>query len=869
MKAVCLKTAGLLNPVGIDIRKPEFSWHCSGGIRQTAFRVVASDTDGCVIFDSGRVESGQMHCRYSGDPLTSREKVLWKVCLWDEKGLTEWSDEASFEMSLLEKEDWAAKWICGQGTDTEEHLPADCYRKRFGIEKSVRQARLYATALGVYTAAVNGTLVSDVLAPGTTNYKKRVHYQTYDVTDTLRQGENDLFFCVADGWFKGTNGAERESCVYGTQLKLLAQLEIVYTDGTQDVIATDSSFGWSNDGPVRSADLYDGIFYDARLEPSCSQNAVCDETEDRNLCASNSPAIREHECLKPQLTISPSGKHILDFGQNMAGYVRFRTCAPAGTKICLRLFEATDGGEYSDTTLSFPNGGVRTVAQMITCVCPGGEFVFQPAFFYSGFRYALVEGPEEVDPADFEAAAVYSDLDYTGEFTCSNEMVNQFVSNTRWSMKSNFIDIPTDCPQREKAGWTGDAQLFCRTAGYFADTSAFFRKWLKDMEDCQREDGCIVNVCPVQTHPGNRTEALNGSCGWGDAAVIIPYTIWKETGDLSVVRDSLNMMLRWKDYMKKICSDKSFFEPMPEGHPLAAMQPLLMQFKLKESPYNVYIPESGAHWGEWCVPQSQEPSDENPMISLIKPKQEVTCAYTHYSMRMLKEMLGALGMHKEADECREYEEGSRMAYHVHWVEDGHINTGHMAELVRPIALGLLTKEEAKDTAAKLNEMVVSRNYKVGTGFLSTPFLLQILARYDYTESAYNMLENTEAPGWLAMVKQGATTVWEEYECYDENGSPKPHSMNHYSAGAMCSFLFDTVCGIQVAGENKVEIAPLPGGSLTYASAERMTAYGLVKSAWRREGDRIKYSFEIPANVSADIKLPDERRFTLDAGNYEF
>ena len=879
MKAIRLKTADLSEPLGIDVRNPRFSWNCEaeqsgdspledeGGIRQTAYRLIAKEKSGRLLYDSGRVESSHMYCRYEGEELESRMEVIWNVCLWDETGKETWSEKACFEMGLLHPEDWKASWICGKDTDRREHLPADYYRKRVRIDEEVKKARLYATALGVYTASINGQRVSSVLAPGTTEYGKRLYYQTYDVTEQVKlEPTCELVFAVADGWYKGKLGADQTEYLFGTRTELLAQLEIEYVSGDRVIIGTDSSFSWSNDGPVRFADLKDGEIVDARMQSSFAETALEDRDEKRLPSASNAPLIAEHEQFTPVLSISPSGQKILDFGQNMAGYVKFRTAAPAGTQIRIRMFEVTDHGEYSDTSLSFPDGNVETVRQEICYTASGKEETYVPSFFYSGFRYALVEGLSDVDPSDFTAAAIYSDLEYKGFFTSSHPMIDQFVKNTRWSMKSNFVDIPTDCPQREKSGWTGDAQVFCRAAEYFADTKAFFRKWLRDVRDGQRENGLVLNVNPHVLPEDSPMDFLNGSCGWADAAVIIPYTLWKMTGDVDVIRESYDLMHGWEKYVTDLCANKSMYS-LTEEHPLYPMKPIYDAFALPASEWNRYIPEYGMHWGEWSVPQSQEPETLDPATALIRPKQEVTCAYTHYSMRMLGEMLTAIGRQEEADQCLAFARGSKEAYHVHWIKNGTVHTDHMAELVRPIALDLADPEEKKNIAALLNEMAVKRNYKVGTGFLSTPFLLQTLAENGYAETAYRMLENEEAPGWLAMAAQGATTIWEEYSCYDENGSPLPRSFNHYSLGAATSFLFDTVCGIRIRGENEFLIAPIPGGSLTRAEARTMTAFGEVSSAWERRDQEITYKITLPANTQAQLILPDGREKILTAGSH--
>ncbi|MBP3876511.1 MAG: family 78 glycoside hydrolase catalytic domain [Lachnospiraceae bacterium] len=865
MKAIRLKVSDLIHPLGIDDRNPRFSWNCEGGITQTAYRFLAESEDGQILFDTGRVESSSMYCIYDGKALKSRMRVRFMVCLWDETGESVWSEPSFFEMGLLEPSDWQASWIHGRDTDSREHLPADCYRKEVRISEKVKRARLYVTALGVYTASVNGVRVSSVLAPGSTEYGKRLYYQTYDITDLLVPGETcRLDFSVADGWYKGKLGADQIDCLFGTQTKLLAQAEIEYVSGLCETIGTDSSFSWSNDGPVRFADLKDGEIVDARMTPSLSEQAVEDPHEKRIPTASNAPVVREHEIFAAKLLISPSGQKILDFGQNMAGYVKFRTAAPAGTQIRIRMFEALDHGEYSNTSLSFPDGNVEPVRQEILYTASGREDEYAPSFFYSGFRYALIEGLEAVDPEQFTAAAVYSDLSFGGSFTCSNPLVNQFVQNTIWSMKSNFVDVPTDCPQREKSGWTGDAQVFCRTAEYFADTKAFFRKWLRDVRDCQRDNGMVLNVNPHVLPEDSPMDAVNGSCGWADAAVILPYTLWKMTGDERFIRENYELMHGFKQYTTELCKNKSLFH-LTEDNPFYVMKPLYDAFALPESEWNRYIPEFGIHWGEWSVPQSEEPEEMDPASALMRPKQEVTCAYTHYSMQMLSEMLTAIGKEEEAAECREYADGSSRAYHEHWIKEGTVQTDHMAELVRPIALGLASEAEKKNISALLNKMVIRRDYKVGTGFLSTPFLLQTLADNGYTESAYRMLEQEESPGWLAMAANGATTIWEGYDCYDEEGHPLPRSFNHYSLGAACSFLFDTVCGIRIKGENAFIIRPHPGGTLQHAEARTVTAYGEVISSWTREGDRIRCTISVPANTSAEVILPDGSQKTIRSG----
>ena len=453
--------------------------------------------------------------------------------------------------------------------------------------------------------------------------------------------------------------------------------------------------------------------------------------------------------------------------------------------------------------------------------------------------------------------AVYSDLEFTGSFKCSNGKINKFHENTLWSLKSNFVDIPTDCPQREKSGWDGDAQVFLPTATYMCDTAAFFRKWLRDLRDCQRRDGRVANVSP-SAHPYQDREPLSGAVGWADAAVIIPYTLWKIYGDDSFITENLDLMLGWMAYVIKAAGNKtmkrlSVFPPASK---------MFGPYYVPKSPLEKYVIESGQHWGEWLEP------DADSFSEMRQPKPELTSAYTHYSMHLLSEMLDYAGMGEEAGACREFSEGARAAYNEFFVKDGHIAAPRQAPMVRALALGLLDEETAKSVAADLNADAERRVYTVGTGFLSTPYVLGVLTKHGYLETAYKMLESTKAPGWLAMVEGGATTVWENYVMFDEAGHPRRSSMNHYSPGAVCSFLYDTVCGIRIAGERRFVISPRPGGTLTHAEAKWLSPYGLIESSWEKRERGTKYRIRVPANCTAEISVGG-RTETVKSGEYEY
>jgi len=860
MRAINMKTQYLVNPVGIDIVKPRLTWNAAGGIYQTAYEI-RTWKNGEQDWESGKTASASMYALYYGIAC-SRDVIVWQIRLYDEHGKPgEWSEKQSFEIGLLDRAEWTARWICGSDTDKEERLPADYYRKEFTIFGKIKKARLYATACGVYEAYLNGRRIGkDVLAPGTTEYGKRLYYQVYDVTELLDQ-KNTLDFVVGDGWFKGKLGCDSEEYFFGRQTKLLAQLEMVFQDGSRQIIGTDDTFWWTNDGPVRYNDLKDGICMDQRKELHFEKKAVLtDHTVWPS--ASDAPAIREHESFTPVVWQTASGKTVLDFGQNMAGYVIFHRKWEAGQRIILRMGETLDNGEFTQENFAtLPQRG-KSIDQKIDIICNGRDIPEYPRFFYAGFRYALVEGAEKVCAKDFTATAIYSDIAYHGEFHCSNEKINQFVSNTVWSEKSNFVDIPTDCPQREKGGWTGDAQVFQPTAMYFSETAAFFRKWLKDIRDCQREDGRVDNICPRVQKPGEQ-DPLNGSTGWADAAVLIPYRLWKAYGDPSFITDNYELMHGWKEYVIHAASDKSIYD-LPEEDP---MRQMVGAFLLGESPYSKYIIESGLHWGEWAEPEGVLEIDG--ILELLRPKQEENTAYLHYSMKLLAEMLEEIGKGQEAAQCREYSEGAKAAYQYHFVIDHDIISKRQCKLVRPLAFGLLDQETSKKAARRLAETAKAREYKIGTGFLSTPYILPVLADAGYTETAYHMLENEQEPGWLAMVGQGATTVWEHYNGYDEKGHPLDTSYNHYSPGAVCSFLFEYTAGIRLTGERSFLLKPIPGGTLTFADAKWESPYGTVCTGWKLENKTFHYKALVPANCEAEIVLPDGSKRYVNAGEWNF
>ena len=872
MKAIHLQTEYLTEPLGLGIREPRFYWNCDaersgasplegeGGIAQTAYQIVCTRGEE-TVWDSGKVESSSMtHIRYAGKPLRSRNIVNWCVTLWDENGEPGEPAEGRFELGLLEPSDWTAKWISGNyKPDPKCRYPADCFKKDFAA-KDVVKARLYATARGVYDVTLNGGRIEDfILAPGATDYRKRIQVQAYDVT-ALIQENNTIELRLADGWYRGSVAAYGVTNVFGTQTSVLAQLELTMADGSVQIIGTDETWAWSNDGPIRFADLKDGEVYNAAMKPSYKGKAkVVDAPKSVTLCASDNVPVTEHERLLPTLLKNK----VLDFGQNIAGYLSFTVKGKKGQTLRVLCGEMLDQDGNVDQTnfqefkpasgwtqmglvkklMTGKTSGeaVPTPRQEILFTCSGGEDAYKTSFAVFGFRYAQVIGDVEIDPKDFTAIAVYSDMEQTGGFSCSDERVNRLLENTRWSMKGNYLDVPTDCPTRERLGWTGDAQVFFNTGAYLMNTAPFFQKWLRDMADGQYKNGLIPAVLPY-----NGVEMMykntGASVGWADAIYLIPYRYYKRFGDAELLRQYWPMMKKYADFV---------LSQLGQTDKKAA----------KANPYNAYTYEKGMHLGEWL-----EPEQYQEKISAGKrPKHtEEATAYLHLTMSTMAEIAELLGEKELAARYAEVAEGSKKAY----AKFAELDTDRQAKLVRPLALGLLDGETKKAAQTRLVKAVENFHYCVGTGFLSTPFLLGVLTEAGESETAYKMLLNTEKPGWLYEVTHGATTVWETWEgC--TIGAVNTGSLNHYSPGAVCQWLFDTVCGIRVDGENRFVIAPVPGGTLSHAEASYRSLYGEVKSRWEKTEQGVKYTVEIPANCTAEICLPDGRTETVTAGVHEY
>ena len=849
MKAINLKTEYLINPIGIDIRHPRLFWNCEGGTKQTAYRIVAK-TDEQIVWDSGKITSESMHADYP-NYLASRQRVEWSVTLWDETDSDgEPSETAFFETGLLSAGDFAAKWISGNyRVNPKRRYPVDCFKKEFSAH-NVAKARLYITACGLYEALVNGKHVGNfVLAPGHTDYTKRIQLQTYDVTELLENGENVITVELADGWYRGSCGAWGLRNQYGTQTKLYAQLEITDKSGNKAVIGTDQTWAWSNDGKIRFADNKDGEIVEAWREPSYggfAKETKCDVTP----VSSNNVPVTEHERFASVNVITtPDGAKVLDFGQNIAGYISFAVMAKKGQKIKLRFGEMFDeNGEFTQKNFQCANKKRTRVTplQQIEYYCKDGSNEYKTKFAIFGFQYVLIESDVEWKKEDFTAVSVCSDMEETLSFDSSNELLNRLVQATRWSAKNNHADVPTDCPTRERHGWTGDAQIFCNTASYLFNYAPFARKYVSDMIDGQRKNGKFRQITP-KGGVDFYMDFMDGSAGWSDAGVLIPYRIYKRYGDQKILENSYAAMKQYADFKIKT---------LGKWYPTAVRTGI-------DRKYRKYISNYGQSYGEWAEPTEVHITGFRDFAC---PHPEETTAYIVYLLQTMAEIAEVLGKQDDKKRFSEYAEKAKIGYgKLIECPEFTLDTDRQAKLVRSLYMGLLDEKQTEFAKKRLITALEHYGWRLGTGFLSTPFILYVLEDVD-VEYAYRLLENEQMPGWLFMPKMNANTIWESWEGTQAQGGIA--SLDHYSKGAVLEWVVSEMCGIQVSGENEFTIAPRAGGHFTFAKCEYQSVYGKVKSDWRRENGKTVYMISVPANTTAKVVLPSGEK-TLTAGEYEF
>lgn len=822
---------------GIGQAAPRLSW------------IVAEAPDGWV--QAGfelQTASGEVVSVVSGEsvlvpwpfaPLTSRQGESVRVRVLDEnRTASEWSEWADIEVGLLQPNDWTAQLITP--------APGATALLRRTVElpsKPVRRARVYATAHGVYQLEINGQRVGDdELAPGWTAYESRLRYQTYDVTDLIRGGQITLGAWLADGWWRGYLGWDGRREWYGTELGLLAQLEVEYEDGERQVIGTDAAWE-SSAGPIVSADLYNGEHFDARLFDrgwSTPGNTTGDwtpvtvaEFDTSLLVAPDGPPVKVTQTLPvAEVIISPSGRTILDFGQNLVGRLRITVTGDEGDTVVLRHAEVLEAGELATEPL---RGAKATDTYVL-----GGDEAEQwaPRFTFHGFRYAEVTGwPGEFDPSAVVADVLHSDLERTGWFAASDPKVDRLHQNIVWGMRGNFVDVPTDCPQRdERLGWTGDLQVFAPTAEYLFDTAGFLTSWLKDLAAEQDRYGGTPMVVPAIT-----TGYTGPMAGWADAATVVPWTMYQATGDLDVLARQFDSMLAWVTEVEAAAGADRIWS-------------------------------AGFQFGDWLDPSAPA---GRPEAAATYPE-IVATAYFARSARIVADAAALLD-HAETERLCALADEVATAFRREYVsESGRLLSDSATAYALALQFDLVGGDAARARAAnRLAEIVRSNGFKISTGFIGTPLICDALSANGHAATAYKLLFQTEAPSWLYTVDHGATTIWERWDSLLPDGTVNPSGMtsfNHYALGAVGDWLHRVVAGLAPAapGYRQLRIAPQPPRrGLTSASARLKTPYGIAESSWVLSDGALRLVVRVPVGAAAEVVLPAGARHVVGHGEHEF
>lgn len=746
---------------------------------------------------------------------------------------------------------WNAQWI----SDADYHFTEKAvspkpmiFQREFAFNKKIVSAKIYATAIGIYELSLNGTKVGEeYFAPGFTSYKSNLQYQTYDVTEQLKES-NTLYAVVAGGWAVGSFIYTRKNRVTADRQALLMELRVTYEDGTTEVIGTDESWKVTEEGNYKEADFYDGETFDATIDlkqiswRNASKEVLRIAPE---IKASYGAPVKAHEHMKPISCKMVEDQLIYDFGQNFAGVVQLRINGKHGQKIVVKHAEILNPDGTLNTVF------LRTAKATATYICREGEQEYSPRLTYMGFRYISISGIAESD-IEVSAWALYSEVKETGEFVCSNKELNRLQENILWSAKSNFMDIPTDCPQRdERMGWTGDIAVFSPTACYNFDMSRFLEKWLKDVRAEQLPTGGIPNTVPAQGFGFPTTMPTMALDFWGDACILVPWAEYMARGDKQILQECYPMM---KKYVKAC----KFWAGL---------------FSVGQHRYIWHTP-SVLHFGDWVAP-------DVPKMSQWQGRSKWTAtASLCNTSNLISKIARILGYEEDAQKYHTLSEHVAEAYKAVFTDgNGKLKEEFQTAYVLPLYFNMFHGEEKKKAVAHLVELVEKSNYCIGTGFPGTPYILFTLADNGYEDVAYKMLLNQRCPSWLYEVKMGATTIWERWDGLDEHGecpigddgTDLMISYNHYASGAVGDFLYRRIAGIEPlsAGYQRFQIAPIVGGGLSFARGSVETPYGRISSEWKVEESTFSITVAIPMGTSCELRLPDGTTKELFGGKYNF
>ncbi len=827
-----IKPFGLLceygvDPIGIDVKIPRFSWtlHPTGrGISQSAYQIQVASTKELLLDNNGDIwNSGEVQSRdsvnvpFEGSPLAACCKYYWRVKWWDQSNhISHYSETATFEMGLLQESDWRAGWIEGK----------DLFRKQITVEKKIESARVYVSGLGFYELNVNGNRIGNhVLDPGWTSYDKLVLYSTYDITNDLVNGENVIGVILGNGRYAQKPSENLPPYMiefielYGQpNKKLLLQVKVNYTDGSEELFISDDSWKTEN-GPIVEDDLCNGEIYDARLEKTGWTKQGFDDNGWLDVSLAESPGgklvsqttlppIRRIKTVQPvQMSNPKPGVYVYDLGQNFAGWARLKVQGPRGSRVSLRFAELLN----NDGTLNVvPNRSAR--AEDVYILKGGRVEVYEPKFTYHGFRYVEVNGyPGTPNLESVEGVVLNSDVGTTGGFSCSNKLINDIHRNIVWGQLSNLMGIPTDCPQRdERLGWTGDAQLTIEEIFYNFDAAAFFTKWVRDIREAQREDGAIPNFVP------STDNSYISDPAWGIAGVIVPWYLYLHYGDRRILEENYEMMSKWVEFL--------------ESNSVKHVTKL-------------------TRYGDWCPPGQ---------IKSLDTSGELVSTWCHfYGASLLHKVEGVLGMTSQAENTLELVERIKEAFNKEFLRTKFYDKGSQTSNILPLFLDMVPEQAQKSVLDHLvEEIEENRGGHLATGIVGTRYILDTLTKHGYSELAYRIVTNTTYPSWGYMIKEGATTLWERWE-YLASGGMNSH--NHIMLGSVDAWFYKTLAGIKVdsdhPGFEQVIIKPHPVGDLSHVSASIETPLGKVSSSWKIEGGDFFIDVSIPVNSQGTIYIP--------------
>lgn len=832
-----LRTEYLNNPVGVSFQHPRFSWKLyseRSAIVQTAYQIIV-EADGMEVWNSGKVSSSQSHLvPYEGPFLKGRTRYDWKVMVWDNyKFQSAYSEQAFFETGILDTSNWKAEWIkTALSEEPREKNPVQYFRREIALNEGIKKARLYITSDGLYRAFINGEKVGDQeFTPGWTSYAKRLQYQTYDVSEAFIKGRNCLAVMLAEGWHRGRINYRGKDKPFKNELRLLLQLEVEFENGEKKRYGSDASWKASHGGLLESS-IYDGEVFDARKEPKNWMqpgfrdrkwlNCLALNLGKERLIGSHSPPVKVQERLDAEtLKSSNTDKtHLFDFGQNLTGRVAIELKVDRSTELLLEHGEALDsnGNLYTENLRD-------AQARVLLKFNKAGTYSYSPHFSFMGFRYLKVTGVERSQIVDLKAEVLHSDLETTGAFTCSHPDINQLYQNIIWSQKGNFLDVPTDCPQRdERLGWTGDVQVFATTAGYNMQVAPFFTKWLADLAADQTEDGAVPWVVPnafAQKKPP--------ASGWADAAVIVPWKMYQLYGDLQFLERQYASMKAWVDYMA---------EDAEEG-----------------------LWKGKRHFGDWL---SYKPDKQPQILAAVTENDLLAAIYFQRSTQLLVKTAEVLGKEEDALKYTEVYKTANEAFLQEYVTaKGRLVSGTQTAYALALAFELLPEEMR---AQAVQRLVANIEYygHLTTGFLGVSKLNEVLSAHGHSQLAYDLFFRREHPSWLYAVDRGATTIWERWDAQREDGTFQEsylNSMNHYANGAIGEWMIERIAGIQpneqAVGFRSFTIAPQVSDSLAFVKASYDCIYGRIYSAWKyTEVGGLQLQVEIPANTKAAVQCPE-------------